>query len=116
MTVELDKLRVRFNDETYRAAKMARVNYQDEDHFVITWVATDEVKIESKFKDPRGFDPDKWKIEVRDRDHFVKVSINNTSWIIEKWIRERNENVLIKYGRTMKGFLDVKVDYGKPRQ
>ena len=48
MTVELDKLRVRFNDETYRAAKMARVNYQDEDHFVITWVATDEVKIESK--------------------------------------------------------------------
>jgi hypothetical protein len=41
------------------------------------------------------------------------VSIDHTLWIIEKWIIERFD-VSIKYGRTMKGFLDVKVDYGKP--
>jgi hypothetical protein len=36
-----------------------------------------------------------------------------TFWIIEKWIIQTND-VSIKYGRTMNGFLDVKVVYGKP--
>lgn len=114
MTVELDRLFVRFNDDTYRPAKTVRVNYENEDHFAITWEANDDVKVESNFRNPRGFDEDKWRIEVPDKNHLVKVSINNTFWIIEKWIRDKNEP-LSKYGRTM-GFLDVKVDYGRPHR
>jgi hypothetical protein len=114
MTVELDRLLVRFNDDTYRPAKTARVNYENGDHFAITWEANDDVKVESNFNNPRGFDQDKWKNEVPDRNHLVKVSINNRFWIIEKW-RDKNEP-LSKYGRTMKGFLDVKVDYGRPHR
>jgi hypothetical protein len=67
------------------------------------------------FNNPRGFDKDKWKIDVADKNHFVKVLINNTFWIIEKWERGSDKKeALSKYGRTMKGVLDIKVDYGRP--
>jgi hypothetical protein len=113
MTEGHDRLLVRFNEKDYLPAKMARINYENEDHFSVTWSAADDVKIESKFDTTRVLDPDKWNIEVRETNNFVKVSIDNKFWVIEKWIRDKNE-VLIKYGRSMKNFLDVKVDYGRP--
>jgi hypothetical protein len=111
-----DRLVVRFNDEKgYRFAKVARINYDNEDYFYITWTASDDVKIDYKFvhNEGKALDPKLWDIEVRDRQHYVKVSIDNRIWIIEKWIKGKDE-VLTKYGRSMKDFLDVKVDYGIP--
>jgi hypothetical protein len=46
----LTRLLIRFNDERgYRPAKVAHINYENEDYFDITWAATDEVKIDYKF-------------------------------------------------------------------
>jgi hypothetical protein len=79
--------------------------------------ASDDVKIDVKLSDSEAnrhfLDPNKWNIEVRDKDHFVKISIDSAIWIIEKWTRSTKE-VSTKYGRSMRNFLDVKIDYGKP--
>gem|GEM_PF-1676489 len=101
----------------YRPIKFARINYEDEDYFYITWAASDDVTIEYKFVcnevKSKALDPKLWNIEIRDKEHYVKVSIDNRIWIIEKWIKGKDE-VLTKYGGSMKDFLDVKVEYGKP--
>lgn len=101
----------------YRPVKFARINYENEDYFYITWTASDGITIEYKFVcnevKSKALDSKLWNIEIRDKEHYVKVSIDNRIWIIEKWIKGKDE-VLTKYGGSMKDFLDVKVDYGKP--
>jgi hypothetical protein len=101
----------------YRPAKFARINYGNEDYFCITWAASDDVKIDYKLGDnelkSKALDPKQWNIDVRDKEHYIKVSIDNRIWIIEKWIKGKDE-VLTKYARSMKDFLDVNVDYGIP--
>jgi hypothetical protein len=111
------RLHVRFNDMDYHPAKMVRINYAGKDYFSITWDAGGDVEIKSEFNGTiqKELEPRTWNIvgrEYRNVDTYVKVSIDNTLWIIEQWRIDKDE-VLIKYGRTMKDFLDVKVEYVK---
>jgi hypothetical protein len=94
---------------------MARISYENDDHFGITWEPSDHVKIDSNFKNPKGFDRDKWNEEVSDwkLNVQVKLSIDNAYWIIEKWIKDKNEPIK-KYGRSMKNAPEVEVVYGWP--
>jgi hypothetical protein len=43
-----------------------------------------------------------------------KLKADNKIWIIEKCVKGKIDGD-IKYDRSMKDFLDVKVDYGRPR-
>jgi hypothetical protein len=100
MSESHDRLLVRFNDEkSYRPAKLARINYENEDYFYITWAASDDVTIDSKFVrnevKSKALDPKLWNIENRDKVHYVKVSIDNRIWIIEKWIKGKDEATTI---------------------
>ena len=61
-----------------------------------------------------ALDPKQWNIEVGDTQEYVNVSIDNRIWIIEKW--KGKDELFSKYGRSMKDFLDIKVDYGRPYQ
>ncbi|PWU80845.1 MAG: hypothetical protein DLM72_10070 [Candidatus Nitrosopolaris wilkensis] len=49
MTETHERLLVRFNDEEYYPAEVARINYDNGDYFSIKWDAPDDVKIDYKF-------------------------------------------------------------------
>jgi hypothetical protein len=103
----------------YRTAKMVRINYSKKDYFSVTWDAGGDVEIKSEFNGTIQKELERiWNIvgrENRNVDTYVKVTIDKRLWIIEQWRIDKDE-VFIKYGRSMKDFLDVKVDYGKPHQ
>ncbi len=49
-----------------------------------------------------------WNIEPNDKGHYLKVSIDNKFWSIEKW---NEDKVLYRYARTMDKVFTVTVDY-----
>jgi hypothetical protein len=111
------RLSIRFNDDgsEHILCRWAEIKYDNGDHFSAEHKASDDVITDFK---PTEKDIDKdgkiWKIEPNDHGHYLKVSIGNKFWIIEKWKfaeKSTEDKVLYRYARTMDKVLTVKVNY-----
>jgi hypothetical protein len=111
------RLSVRFDEDgrQYTPCRLVQIQYENGNHFSAEHKVTDDVITQFK---PDEKDIDKngkiWKIEPNDEGYYLKVSIGNKFWTIEKckFAEEPNEDkVLYRYARTMDKVLTVKVDY-----